>query len=102
MYKKHQKTIRESPYFTNEDKSDSLTGIDLNQNNVRDDVERYIDLKYPKHSEYNALLKLLAQTAWHNMATASNNKESYRPISHRKTLIMVCVSNESKDCKHKR
>lgn len=58
-YQKELNKIRNSGYLINEDRSNSLLGIDENHNNIRDDVENYIKYKYEYNFEYmNSLLKL--------------------------------------------
>lgn len=90
-YQKELNKVRNSGYLINEDKSDSLLGIDNNHNNIRDDIENYIHSKYKNNSEYMNSLLLLSSDLNQQFKIVTNNKEEYYNIIQKISNDFECI-----------
>ncbi|QXW27034.1 hypothetical protein KXJ74_06295 [Acinetobacter johnsonii] len=86
------KEVRTSNFLKNEDKTKTIGGIDANSNGVRDDIERYINLKYGNNPEFVSVYMQYAQELRRKLTLASDDREVYRRASHKVSRQMVCTS----------
>ncbi len=84
--------MRASNFLKNEDKTKTIGGIDANSNGVRDDIERYINLKYGNNPEFVSVYMQYAQELRRKLTLASDDREVYRRASHKVSRQMVCTS----------
>lgn len=91
-YIKYIKNVKNSGHYHNEDRSKTLSGIDKNENQVRDDVENYIISKYGDHPEYVDALFRVSMTIWMEMHINSEDREVYRKLAIQSMQDMVCLS----------
>lgn len=86
------KEVRASNFLKNEDKSKTIGGIDANHDGVRDDIERYIKLKYENNPEFVSVYMRYAKELRRKLTLASEDREVYRKVSHKVSQQMVCAS----------
>ena len=86
------KEVRTSNFLKNEDKTKTIGGIDANSNGVRDDIERYINLKYGNNPEFVSVYMQYAKELRRELTLASDDREVYRRASHKVSRQMVCTS----------
>lgn len=90
-YQKELNKVRSSGYLINEDTSNNLLGIDKNNNNIRDDIENYIQLKYKNNPEYmNALLDLSVDLN-RQFKSITNDKEDYYQMVQKVSDDFECI-----------
>ena len=95
-YAKELKNVRNSPYFTKEDKTNNLAGIDLNKNNVRDDIENYINAKYAGNNEYIESLLYLSSALRNQFKATTDDREIHRQLTDEVMQQLVCLNDIEK------
>lgn len=95
-YEKELKNVGNSPYFTKEDKSNGLAGIDLNKNNVRDDIENYINAKYAGNDEYIGSLLGLSSSLRNQFKATTDDREIHRQLTNEMMQQLVCLNDIEK------
>lgn len=91
-YYKELKTVRNSPYLINEDKTIILEGIDKNNNGIRDDIESYINERYNGQEEYRNALLNLSKSLRKQFVIVTEDKEVYRELINEMSLHMLCIN----------
>jgi hypothetical protein len=75
---------------TNLDRTDSLTGIDENQNGIRDDIEKYIVENYPDEGQKKALFQF-ARTMQESLLVDVSDMIAVKKVDIRDTRALHCI-----------
>ncbi|KDM92305.1 hypothetical protein [Photobacterium galatheae] len=80
----------------NLESTDSIQGIDADENGIRDDVEIYIDSQYIE-SEKNEAARQYARTLQMALLTDTSDVAAVKKISVEETLAISCIYSKFKD-----
>lgn len=86
------KEIRGNPDFTNEDRSNSIVGIDANNDGIRDDIEHYIKKVYADKPDYRNRLLDLAKHQRMELGLKSDQDMKYKLLRAQKDQKTICIS----------
>lgn len=86
-------SVRKSGYLIGEDLSESYGGVDANGDGVRDDIERYISLKYKDHPELVEALKRYSKIIREKLMNVDNHLKSQTDYSKSIFTEIGCIYN---------
>ena len=78
------------------DRTDTLAGIDDNNNGVRDDIETYIDMRYPTPELHKPVMQLAAAFQ-ESLTSDHSDRELQRRIVHKRSRATQCFNYRVKN-----
>jgi hypothetical protein len=96
-WKEIKKTEKIETPLVMEDKTDTIEGIDSDQNGIRDDIQGYIAIKYSNEPDMILVLNAYAKAAQSFIVNNSNKEESIKYDAQRGKASQCLVSIKGND-----